>query len=113
MATGGVLMSHAHLLARAGALLGEPTWQRAAERLLQWQLGHNPPNRSLFTGIGYRQPIGYSFRLTQLPEAAMVGFIGRPDDTPYIEESTAIEWNTLEYWSVPYIHAASAACFLP
>ncbi len=110
--TSSVLMSHAHLLARASVVFNQPAWRDAAERLLHWCLGHNTLNRSLITGIGYRQPIGYSFRLPQLPEAMIVGFIGRPDDSPYLEESTAIEWNTLEYWSVPHIHAAMTACWL-
>ena len=110
--TSSVLMAHAHLLAKGAALLGRPDWRSAAERLLHWCLGHNTSNRSLFTGIGYRQPVGYSFRIPQLPEAMLVGFIGRPDDSPYIEESTAIEWNTLEYWSVPYQQAAQTAVWL-
>jgi hypothetical protein len=110
--TSSVLMAHAHLLARGAALLDRPHWRPAAERLLHWCLGHNTSNRSLFTGIGYRQPVGYSFRIPQLPEAMFVGFIGRPDDSPYLEESTAIEWNTLEYWSVPYQQAAQAAVWL-
>ncbi len=110
--TSSVLMSHAHLLARAAVLLERPEWRGAAERLLHWCLGHNLLNRSLFSGIGYRQPVGYSFRIPQLPEAMVVGFIGRPDDSPYLEESTAIEWNTLEYWSIPFIQAAQAACWL-
>lgn len=110
--TSSVLMSHAHLLARASALYGRRSWRDAAERLLQWCLGHNTLNRSLIGGIGYYQPIGYSYRIPQLPEAMMVGFIGRPDDTPYLEQTTAIEWNTLEYWSIPYLHAAQASCWL-
>jgi hypothetical protein len=110
--TSSVLMGHAHLLARAAALLNQPAWRCAAERLLHWCLGHNALNRSLFSGIGYRQPVGYSFRIPQIPEAMVVGFIGRPDDSPYLEESTAIEWNTLEYWSVPFLQAAQAACWL-
>ena len=110
--TSSVLMAHAHLMAKSAILFARPDWGDAAERLLHWCLGHNPVNRSLFTGIGYRQPIGYSFRIPQLPEAMFTGFIGRPDDTPYLEESTAIEWNTLEYWSMPFIHAAQAASWL-
>jgi hypothetical protein len=110
--TSSVVLSHAHLMARAARLFCEPQWKAAAERLLQWCLGHNIRNRSLFSGIGYRQPVGYSFRIPQIPEATMTGFIGRPDDTPYLEESTAIEWNTLEYWSIPFVHAAQAACWL-
>ena len=89
--TSSVLMSHAHLLARAAALFDQPAWRAPAERLLHWCLGHNVLNRSLFSGTGYRQPIGYSFRIPQIPEAMVVGFIGRPDDSPYLEESTAIE----------------------
>jgi hypothetical protein len=110
--TSSVLMSHAHLLARAASHFNQPAWRGSAERLLHWCLGHNVLNRSLFSGIGYRQPVGYSFRIPQLPEAMMVGFIGRPDDSPYLEESTAIEWNTLEYWSIPFLQAAQAACWL-
>jgi len=110
--TSSVLMSHAHLLARAAALLNQPAWRGAAERLLHWCLGHNTLNRSLFSGIGYRQPVGYSFRIPQIPEAMITGFIGRPDDSPYLEQSTAIEWNTLEYWSIPFLQAAQAACWL-
>ena len=110
--TSSVLMSHAHLLARSAAVLNQPRWRGPAERLLHWCLGHNMLNRALFSGIGYRQPCGYSFRIPQLPDAMMVGFIGRPDDSPYLEESTAIEWNTLEYWSMPFLHAAQAACWL-
>lgn len=110
--TSSVLMSHAHLLARAAAIFGQAAWRAASERLLHWCLGHNPLNRSLFSGIGYQQPVGYSFRIPQLPEAMFVGFIGRPDDSPYLEQSAAIEWNTLEYWSIPFLHAAQAACWL-
>jgi hypothetical protein len=110
--TSSVLMAHAHLLARGAAVLDRPQWRPAAERLLHWCLGHNSCNRSLFSGIGYRQPVGYSFRIPQIPEAMVVGFIGRADDSPYLEESTAIEWNTLEYWSIPYQDAAQAACWL-
>lgn len=110
--TSSVILSHAHLLARAAAHFDQPSWRSAAERLLHWCLGSNTLNRSLFSGIGYRQPVGYSYRIPQIPEAMFVGFIGRPDDSPYLEESTAIEWNTLEYWSVPFQQAAQAACWL-
>jgi len=110
--TSSVLMSHAHLLARAASHFEQPSWRAAAEKLLHWCLGHNTLNRSLFSGIGYRQPIGYSYRIPQIPEAMVTGFIGRPDDSPYLEESTAIEWNTLEYWSIPMLQAAQAACWL-
>jgi hypothetical protein len=109
---GGVLMSHAHALAKAGSLMDRDAWKRHAERLLQWTAGHNTRNRSLFTGIGYRQPVGYSFRIPQIPEALLAGFIGREDDSPYVEEGTATAWNTQEYWGVAYLHAASAVAWL-
>lgn len=110
--TSGVLASHAFVLAKAGALLDQRPWGKLAEQQLQWALGHNPSNRSLFTGIGYRQPIGYGFRISQIPEATMTGFIGWPDDRPYLEESFAIEWNTLEYWDIPYAYTIQACSWL-
>lgn len=106
--TSSVLMSHAAVLAKAGTLLDRKDWKALAEQQLQWTLGHNTLNRSLYTGIGYRQPVAYGFRIPQIPEATIVGFMGRPDDTPYLEESFAIEWNTLEIWDVPYAHAITA-----
>jgi len=42
----------------------------------------------------------------------VIGIIGRPDDSPYLEESFAIEWNTLEHWNVPFAHAILALCEL-
>lgn len=111
--TSSVLMSHASILSKAANLLGRKEWKDLAEQQIQWTLGHNPLNRSLYTGIGYRQPIAYSFRLPQIPEGSVAGFIGRPDDTPYLEESFAIEWNTLEYWDIPYARAIEAIAWLP
>jgi len=35
------------------------SWHHHAERLLQRSLGHNTVNRSQFTEIGFRQPVGY------------------------------------------------------
>ena len=89
-----------------------PAWRALAERQIQWTLGHNTLNRSLYNGIGYRQPVAYGFRVTQIPEGIVAGFIGRPDDTPYLEESFAIEWNTLEIWDVPNAHAINAISWL-
>ena len=110
--TSSVAISHAAVLAKAAALFGVPAWQALAEQQLQWTLGHNTLNRSLYNGIGYRQPAAYGFRVTQIPDGTVTGFIGRPDDTPYLEESFAIEWNTLEIWDVPYAHAINAISWL-
>jgi hypothetical protein len=83
-----------------------------AEQQIQWTLGRNTLNRSLYNGIGYRQSTAYGFRVTQIPEGTVIGFIGRPDDTPYLEESFAIEWNTLEHWDFPCAHAINAIAYL-
>jgi hypothetical protein len=105
-------MDHAFVLSKAANLFSKPEWRMLAERQIQWTVGHNTLNRSLYNGIGYRQPVAYGFRVTQIPEGTVTGFIGRPDDTPYLEESFAIEWNTLEHWDVPYAHAINAIAWL-
>jgi len=47
-----------------------------------------------------------------LAGALCPGFIDRPDDTPYLEESFAIEWNALEHWGVPFAWAVPAVFWL-
>ena len=44
----------------------------------------------------------------EIPEAAVVGFLGRADDSPYIETSNAVEWSTQEIWDIPYLYAIGA-----
>jgi hypothetical protein len=110
--TNSVIMHQAHLLARAGRLLGERKWQQHAERLLAWAMGHNPTGLSLFTGIGSRHPVPYSARCLRVPEATVTGFLGRPDDSPYLETSNALNWNTQEIWGIPYVHALAAIHYL-
>ena len=53
-----------------------------------------------------------SFRNYRIPEAVAVGFIGRPDDTPYLETSNAMEWSTQEIWDVPHLYAVGAIAYL-
>ena len=108
----GSLMQQAHLIARAGRYFGRRRWQDAAERLMQWAMGHNTVGLSLFTGIGFRHPVPFSARNVKIPEACVVGFIGRPNDTPYLETAGAVEWNTQEIWDVPHFHAVCAVAFL-
>ena len=103
-----VLTAHAFTLAKAARLFDRQDWAQLAERQIQWTADHNSVNRSLYNGIGHRQPVGYGFRVPSVPEGTLIGFIGRPDDSPYVEESFAIEWNTLEFWDVPYAHLANA-----
>jgi hypothetical protein len=108
----GVVMHQAYLLARAGRVLRRSDWSATAERLLQWATGFNPQGLSLFTGIGSRHPVAFSTRTLQVPEAVVSGHIGLPDDSPYLETSNAVEWNTQEIWGVPSIYAAQAILWL-
>jgi len=110
--TNGVLMHQAELLARAGRYFREPHYRGHAERLLQWSMGHNPTGLSTFTGIGWKHPVGYSMMNLKIPEAVLNGFAGRPDDSPYLETSNLIQWNTQEAWGVPYVHAIGAVTSL-
>ena len=71
-------------------------------------MGHNTEGLCLFTGVGFHHPVVGSFRNYKIPEAVAVGFIGRPDDTPYLETSNAVEWSTQEIWHVPYFYAVGA-----
>lgn len=107
-----VVTDQAYLLAKAGALLDRPDWKQHAERLIHWSTGHNTEGLSLFFGIGHRFPVSYSTHNLNMPQRAIVGFIGRADDTPYIETSNAIMWNTQEVWDIPYQYAVSTALYL-
>lgn len=109
--TSSVLLSHAAVLAKGAVLLNRPEWRRLAEKQIQWTAGNNTVNRSLYIGIGYRQPIAYGYRVTQIPEGSFIGFNGRPDDSPYLEESFAIEWNNLEHWDVPFMWGICASAW--
>ena len=110
--TNGVVTNQAYLLAKAGFLFQNEAWKEHAEKLLQWSTGHNPTGLSLFYGIGVKSVVPYSLVNLNIPQAATNGFIGREDDTPYLETSNAIQWNTQEIWDIPYQYAVGAAVFL-
>jgi len=110
--TGGVVQHQAVVLAKAGALLERPDWQAAAERLIQWTLGHNPESLCLHTGVGYRHPTPFSAYIPQIPDAMLVGHVGWPDDRPYLEDSPLIEWSTQEVWDIPQAYMAEAVAWL-
>ena len=109
---GGGLMHNAYFLARAGDALGRTDWQHHAERVLQWRTGHNPAGLSLYLGIGFKHPVPANFVNYKVPESPIVGFLGRPDDTPYQETSHAIEWSTQEVWDVPFYYTIGAITYL-
>ncbi len=75
-------------------------------------MGHNVDGDSLFNGIGYKHPIAYSTVHVKIPETAYVGYIGTPEDTPYIETSNWIEWSTQEMWDVPFFGLVETALIL-
>jgi hypothetical protein len=110
--TNSVLMHQAHLLARAGKRYSEARYTAQAERHLQWCTGHNPTGLSMFTGIGYRTQTAFSIRCNKIPEGVTAGFVGRPDDSPYLETSNVLQWSTQEIWGVPYIHAICALAYM-
>ena len=110
--TNSVVMQQALVLALQAERLGRADLAGHAEQLLQWGTGWNPTGLSLFTGIGCRVVTQFSAVVRQVPDASVTGFIGRADDTPYVEESRAVEWSTQEVWGPPFQAAVQAAIVL-
>ncbi|MDX2112044.1 MAG: glycoside hydrolase family 9 protein [Verrucomicrobiota bacterium] len=110
--THSVVAHQAWLLAWAATVMKRPDWRDAAERMLQWSCGHNPEATSLFMGFGCRHPTPFSAHVANLPEACVVGHIGRPDDTPYLDMGPLIEWSTQEVWDVPHAWTVRATAWL-
>ena len=110
--TGSVVLHQAALCARAGRQFGRGAWLAAAERMVQWTLGHNLEGLCLHAGVGYRHPTPFSAYVTQLPDTVCIGHIGRPDDSPYQEASPLIEWSSQEVWDIPNAHLTEAALWL-
>lgn len=109
---GGVTMAQAYFLAKAGKIFQKREYTDAAEKLIQWTTGHNPSGLCLATGVGFRHPVPANFVEYKIPEAMVVGFIGYPDDKPYIEKSNALEWSTQEIWDVPFAYTIAAIQFI-
>lgn len=110
--TSSVVMQQAWVLAWQGRREGRRDLLDHAEDLLQWVLGWNTTGLSLFTGFGSAVVQQFSAVVRHLPDAAVLGFIGRPDDTPYLEQSRAVEWSTQEAWGPPFQYAVMAARLL-
>jgi len=108
--TNSVLMAHARLLAECSRLFDQPEWLNLAEKQVEWAMGHNTTGLCLFTGLGHRCPVPYSSVHVKIPEAALAGFIGTPEDKPYLETSNWIEWSTQEIWDVHFYEMAGMAC---
>ncbi len=110
--TAAAALHVAALLSRAGDLMGQSKWKAAAERVLDWALGHNPQGLCLHSGVGYRCPTPFSHFTAHLPDTVVVGHIGRPDDTPYLESSPLVEWSTQEVWDMPNAYLVETALWL-
>lgn len=110
--TNSVFTAHARLLKECADLFSRPDWETLAEQQVEWGMGHNTTGLSLFTGIGHRHPVPYSSVHVQIPEAALAGFIGTPEDVPYLETSNWIEWSTQEIWDVHFYEVAGMAALV-
>ncbi|MDX2188895.1 MAG: glycoside hydrolase family 9 protein [Bacteroidota bacterium] len=110
--TAALVNHQAYFLARASKYFNNANYRSQAEKLLMWNLGHNPFELCLATGVGFHHPVPASYANYKIPDAHVVGFIGRLDDSPYIESSNAIEWNTQEPWGVPLQYMVDAVLWL-
>ncbi|NMC38084.1 MAG: hypothetical protein GYA41_07160 [Bacteroidales bacterium] len=95
-------IAQANLVSRAAIYFSRPDWIDFAEGILSWSTGYNTTGLCLFTGVGFKHPVPANYMNYKIPSSVPVGFLGRPDDSPYMETSNAVEWSTQEAWDVPY-----------
>ncbi len=107
-----VFLEHGYLMARAGKLFGKREWQNSAEKILNWTMGHNPFGLCLFTGVGFKHPVPGNFVNYYIPYSPVVGFLGTPNDLPYLETQNLVEWSTQEIWDVPFYYAIGIISYL-
>ena len=105
-------LGQAYFVARADHYFERDDWRDFAERVLQWSTGYNTAGLCLFTGIGFKHPVPANFVNYRVPSGSPVGFLGRPDDTPYLETSNAVEWSTQEIWDVPFYYTIGLINYL-
>ena len=108
----GNFLAQANFIARSAKHFGRIEWADFAEGILQWSTGFNTTGLCLFTGVGFKHQVPASFLNYMIPSAVSVGFMGRPDDTPYLETSNAVEWSTQEVWDVPFYNTVQLICSL-
>ena len=107
-----VHMHQAYLFAKAAKIFQSKLYKQQAENLIHWVCGFNPYGLCCFRGFGYHHPVHVNFVHFFVPDITIAGFVGKLDDTPYIETSNAVEWSTQEIWDVPFYYAAAASCHL-
>jgi hypothetical protein len=100
--------SWAHALALAGKLLDDQRCTDLAWKQLHWLIGCNPFNASMISGVGYNNPMPHSRFLGTFPGGFCNGFIGTPEDTPFLDREGDAQWNTTEYWVTPLSNALLA-----
>ena len=110
--TGGTILQQGYLMARAGNHFNNKKWKDQAERVMQWSTGNNTAGLCLFYGVGFKHATPANFVNYNVPDGVSVGFLGRPDDTPYMEYSNAIEWSTQEVWDVPFYYMVGLISYL-
>jgi hypothetical protein len=108
----GVAMSQAYLMAKAGHFFANNSYKQSAEKLIQWVTGHNPEGLCLTTGVGYRIPVTVNYMGYKTPDAFAIGFLGKPNDNPYMETSNNVEWSTQEQWDVPFFYLVDAVTYI-
>jgi hypothetical protein len=93
------LLSHALLFAAAERDFGESRYRDMAYTHLEWVFGANPFGASLVTGVGVNQPPAFSPFSGLIPGGIMNGVCGNAEDQPVLNQESATEWRTNEYWS--------------
>jgi hypothetical protein len=89
-------------LQRAADILEEPSLKAAAQRQLDWILGHNPFRASTVEGLGHNHPPAFVNTVEfypptpRLPGAVMNGLGGTADDMPFVGDGI---YHVSEYWT--------------
>ncbi len=93
------LLSHALLFAEAERYFAEAKYRDMAYSHLEWVFGANPFGASLVTGVGFNQPPAFSPFVGLIPGGIMNGICGNEEDQPVLNQESAKDWRTNEYWS--------------
>ena len=110
--TSATRLQLAYLMARAGKHFKNQNWKDSAEKILQWCTGHNTNGLCLYYGVGFKHAVPANFVNYNVPNGVIVGYLGTPEDKPYLETSHAIEWSSQEVWDVPFYYTIGLISYL-